>query len=182
MADRHCGVLADQQQSDRHADDIRAAEYHSIGALDLDAGFFEQVDTSIGSAGDEQRVASLLGQAADVDGREAVHVLFDVDQGEDTFLVDMGRHGQLHENAADRRVGVQTPDQLLHLFLGCIRWQMLADRAHAQLLAGPALRRHVGRRIRPLSHQDGCQSRRLLPCRYSLRDRRGDFFTHLLCN
>ena len=50
-----------------------------------------------------------------------------------------------------------------------------------QRWAGSA-RRHVGRRIRPLSHQDGCQGRRLLPCRYSLRDRRGDFFTHLLCN
>ncbi len=68
----------------------------------------------------------------------------------------MRGHGQLHQNAADGWVSIQTFDQRLHLFLGCIRGQVLADRAHSEFLAGLPLGRDIRRRVGTVAHQDRC--------------------------
>ena len=136
VADGDGGVAADQQQGGGHADDVRAAQHHGVRAFDLDAHLFEQVDAAVGGAGHEQRFAAFLRQAADVERREAVHVFFDADQRKDALFVDMGRHGQLDQDAVDFGVGVELFDQRFHLFLGGVGGQLVADRAHAQVGAG----------------------------------------------
>ena len=145
VADRHRGVLADQQQRRRHADDVRAPQHHGVRAFDLDAGLLEQVDAAVRCARDEQRLAALLGQAANVDGRETVHILFDADELQNALLVQVRRQGQLHQNAVDLFTPIQLLDQFFKFFLGNVLRQVVADGTHPQFLASLAFRAHVGR-------------------------------------
>ena len=69
---------------------------------------FKQVDAAIGCTGHEERLSSFLGQATDVDRGETVHIFFDIDQRENPVPRQyVSGHGQLHQDAADLRIGIQ---------------------------------------------------------------------------
>ncbi len=64
----------------------------------------EQGDDAARGAGTEQR--SPLGQAAEVVGVEAVHVLAGIDGVDDRRGVDLGGQGELDQDAVHLLVGV----------------------------------------------------------------------------
>lgn len=68
----------------------------------LDARPVQQLDAALGRARHKQRVAAPHGQAADVDGVEAVAVLLMTDGVQDALLVDVLGQGQLRGREGQR--------------------------------------------------------------------------------
>ncbi len=106
VADGHGRVFADQQQRSGHPDNVRAAQNDGVGALDFDANLFEQVNTAKGRTGHKKRLTAFLGQPADIQWRETVHIFFEINQRQNALLIDLGGHRQLDENPAHAGVGV----------------------------------------------------------------------------
>ena len=88
---------------------------------------------------------------ANVDGREAVHVLLRRNRIDDRLVADVLRHRQLDEDAVNRGIDVQVLDELDEFFLGRRLRQTDLARIHARFRAGLLLRGHVAhaRRIVP---------------------------------
>ncbi len=87
VAHRHRGVAADQQQGGRHAHNVRAAQHHRVGAVQLHAQLFQHHHTAQRRARHKQRIAALLRQAAHIDRVKAVYVLFQANRAQHGFFV-----------------------------------------------------------------------------------------------
>src|SRR5574340_501064 len=107
-ADGDGGIVLQQHQRHRLADDVAAPDHHGMLALDRHAAFFQQLHRAVRRAGGEAHIAG--GQRADVHRVEAVHVLVRADRFEHLAAVDVFWHRQLHEDAVDLGVGVQFGD------------------------------------------------------------------------
>ena len=97
---------------------------------------------------------------AHVHGMKAVHVLARIDAQQHATRVDVLGQRQLHQNAVDLRIGVQTVDQREQVRLGhlCRLGEGLV--IQPGLVAGLALHPHVGRRRGILAHEHRGESRR----------------------
>ena len=105
-----------QEQRDRLADDVAAADHDRVRALELDAVLVEEREHP------ERRPGHVRGGAREqqpgIDGMEAVDVLDRIDGADDAALVDLRGQRQLDEDAVDRVVGVQLGDEVEQLALG----------------------------------------------------------------
>ena len=117
----------------------------------------EQLDHARGGAGHQAGVTA--GQQPGARGREAVDVLPGVDCGDHARRVDLLRQGQLDQDPVDLVVGSQPPHQVDQLRLAGAAGQLVMQRAHPGLLAGPVLVGHVDVRCRVLPHQHRRQGR-----------------------
>ncbi|MNZ91816.1 hypothetical protein D3C78_1108110 [compost metagenome] len=113
----HGGGAAGQQQFERHraADDVGGADDHGMQAVQVDSGAVQQGHDAFRRAGLQYRHA--LGQAADVERVEAVDILVRVDALEQLRGIQMGGQWQLHQDAVDGRIGVESVDQAEQFFL-----------------------------------------------------------------
>ena len=86
---------------------------------------------------------------------QSVDVLGRVDGQEGLLLVQPGGERQLHQEGADRRVGVEAGDDVEHLGLGGAGRQVLAHRVHADAGTVLVLQRHVALAGHVVAHQHG---------------------------
>jgi hypothetical protein len=114
---------------------------------------------ALGRAGDEQGLAALHHQPADVDRVEAVHVLLQADRAQDRLFVQVLGQRQLHQDAVDGRVGVQLAHQPFHFLLRGGSRELVAEALHAHLDAVFALHADVSLGRRVFAHEHGGQAR-----------------------
>ena len=91
---------------------------------------------------------------------EAIHVLGRVYFQHNGSLVNMGRRGALHENAMDRGIRIQSPDDLKQFLLGGIRREDDFPGMHAQFSAFLHLGIDIYLGSGVIPHQDYGQARR----------------------
>jgi hypothetical protein len=91
-----------------------------------------------------QRARLLEHQAAEVHRVQAVDVLVRQHPLEDTLLVDLAGHRQLHEESGAGRVGVQLVDHRLDGFLRRVGRQFALDGRDPDFGTVAVLARHVG--------------------------------------
>ena len=154
------GRRAHQKQFQRHraANDVRRADDDAVAALHRHADVLEHPHHAVGRAGADQRVA--LGKAADVVRVEAVDILAWVDALHHLGLADVLGQRQLHEDAVDRRVGVQAVDVRQELRLGGRARQVDGDGVDAAISAGGALVAHIDLRGGIVAHHHHREPRR----------------------
>mmetsp|Transcript_15525 Transcript_15525/g.33698 ORF Transcript_15525/g.33698 Transcript_15525/m.33698 type:complete len:222 (-) Transcript_15525:405-1070(-) len=111
------GIAVLEQQGRWQAHDVGAAHHHGPLAGNGDLVALQQLNAALGCAGHEQGVAPPHGQAADVLGVEAVHILLDADGVQDGLLVDVLGQRQLDQDAVDLGVSVVPLDHLQHVLL-----------------------------------------------------------------
>ena len=147
------------QEQRRHgfADDVRTADDHRVQAAQVAAGFVQQAHAAAGRAGREYLDA--LHQAADVFAVEAIHVLDRVNRVDHRRLVDVRRQWQLHEDAVDRRIGIQLRKQVQHLRLAGILRQPVFQGANPDFLGPQQFIAHVDVAGRVIAHQQYRQGR-----------------------
>ena len=139
--DRRVRLLAGQQNRHRFADDVRAADHHGMLALDVHPRELNQLNDAVGRTGQETFLSDQ--HLADVDGREAVHVLLRRNRIDNRLVADVLWHRQLDEDAVNRGIDVQVLDELDEFFLGRRLRQTDLARIHARFRAGLLLRGHV---------------------------------------
>ncbi len=134
---------AGQQQLQSHgaADDVGGADHDGVQAVQVGTGACEQGHDALRRAGAQEGDA--LGQAADVVGMEAVHVLVRVDALQQLGGIEVGGEGQLDQNAVDGRVVVQAVDQRQQFFLGGAGGKIVGLGEEADLFAVLALVRDI---------------------------------------
>src|SRR6185437_15784142 len=99
MINRNGSVFMEQQHRDRLADDVAAADNHSVLPADRQAAALEDFDDTRWSAWSQCRATRL--QLARVDGMKAVHILrgkYGVEQG---LGIDLLRKWKLDQDAVD---------------------------------------------------------------------------------
>ena len=92
-------------------------------------------------------------QAADIDRMKAIHVFVGTHRFQQRLGLNMGRQGQLNQDAVDILTSIQMPDQCQHL-LGSDRLRrsdQLAEKP--QRLAGLDLAAHINLRGRNMPYQ-----------------------------
>jgi hypothetical protein len=135
-----------------------------------------------GVQGTKERFASLLGQAANVERREAVHVFFQADERQDALLVQVRGQGQLHQDAVDQFVGVEFFDDFFQVSLADVGGQGVVVGDHAEFMAGLLFGGDIGGRIDPVADQHGRQSGAGFASRHPFGNFGGHIITHLLGN
>ena len=157
VGDGDGGVQGLQQLRDGRADDVGSTDHDGSGALDGDVGLVEQLDDTLGSAGQEERMAVLLVQLADVGGAEPVHVLLGQHPRGDLVLVQMGGQWQLHNDPVRLRIFVQLVHATQHLELGHRLVQVYEVGHDAGLFGGLALHAHVRGGVWSVTYLDNGQ-------------------------
>src|SRR5690606_21703068 len=106
-----CGGAAGRQQLEGHgaAAGGGGTAQGGVQSVGADAGALEQTDDAQGSAGAQQ--GHPLGQASDVIGMKAVHVLVRANALEQLGGVQVGGQRQLYQDAVDGRVIIEPIDQ-----------------------------------------------------------------------
>ena len=122
VADRHGCVAAQEKHGNRDAHDVAATNHHSVLSSNLHVVAVEQLDAALWCAGYEERITTLHGKFADVQGVEAVHVLLDGNGVQDALFVDVLGERKLHEDSVDIRIRVQFHDRLQQVFLHLSGW------------------------------------------------------------
>jgi len=152
------GVLLEQHQADRLADDLAAAEHHRPLALQGDPVGLEHANAGRGGAGAQ------TGQAAQqptlVHRVQPVHVLARRDPLERPLGIQSGRQRQLHQDAVHRRVRVQPSDQRLQLGLAGAGGDPVLPRGDPGADAGGDLAAHIDVAGRVVADQDHGQAGR----------------------
>lgn len=140
--------LARRREATGVADDVAATDNDGAEAGHVcDAGVLEELDAACGGAGEEERVAGLGGEVADVERVEAVDVLLGADGLGDAALcvrVDVVAEGQLDEDAVDADVLVELADALDDVLLACAVGELDVGVAHATLFGSELLHPDVG--------------------------------------
>ena len=113
MADGNRSVLLDQQQGRRFTDNIAAPDYDRSLAGNRNLASLEDLDQPGGRTGYEAR--PLGGQKSGIHGVESVNVLVGGNRHQHLRGVDLGRKGQLHQNAVYVVPGVEVSKQLKQL-------------------------------------------------------------------
>ncbi len=182
MRDRHRRIAAaafiHQEKCHRLSHDHRASEDYDICTGSLDAALYEQTLAAERRARDKcVRIAH--GDFRDIDGMKSVHVLSRIDRIDHCTLVDVLRRRRLHEDAVDRRVRVQRPDDGEQFVLRRRRRHVAFYRMHPEVQRRLFLALHVSMRSRIIAHHDhcetGCNSARL-----QFRDRSACLFVDSL--
>ena len=122
VADRHGCVAVQEKHGNRDAQDVAATNHHSVLSSNLHVVAVEQLDAALRRAGNSERIATLHGELADVQGVEAIHVLLDGNGVQDAFLVDVLGERKLHKDSVDIRIRVQLHDRLQQVFLHLSGW------------------------------------------------------------
>ena len=175
---RRVRLLARQQHGNRLAHDVAAADHDGVLALDVHPRELDQLDDAVGRA--RQEAALPDEHLADVDGREAVDVLLRRDRVDDRLVADVLRHGQLHEDAVDRRIGVEVLHELDERLLRRLGRQADLARVHARLRARLLLGRHVAHARGIVPHENDREPGRHALRRLEFRHARGDFRPQVL--
>ena len=97
MADRHGGVLRQQQVRHRLAHDLAAADDDGAASLELDVVLGEQLHAPGRRGGNERRMSEV--ELAGADGMEAVDVLSRRNEARGGAAVELLRQGELDEDA-----------------------------------------------------------------------------------
>ncbi|MDF3009544.1 MAG: hypothetical protein K0S03_340 [Burkholderiales bacterium] len=152
VADRHRRVLLQQQQRERLADDVGAADHYRAAARHRDAGMLEQAHHAGRRAGHEPGRAG--NEGAEVHGVEAVDVLGGRNQRKYARRIDVARQRQLHQDAVDCGIGIERLDSLQQFGLAdrCLELEDL--RLHPGFLAGERLVADVDARGRIVAGED----------------------------
>ena len=153
VADRHRRVPAEQKVSDRLTDDLASADDGCMTALDLDAVLVEQHHHAGGCCRQEGRAAEV--EAPGARRVEAVDVLALVDGREHPALVEVLRHGQLHEDPVDRVVCVQTLEHGEQIVVRSIGGKTFVVARHAGLGRRSVLVPDVDIGCRVVADEDG---------------------------
>ena len=148
----HGGVAVEQHLGHGEADDVAAPDHDGAFALDLHSGLVEHPDHALGRAG--IHAVSLLPERGDVGRVEAVDVLLVRDGLDHAVFVDMFRHGELHEHAVDRVVGVEPGDHVEKLGLRGLFGQTDGGALIAHLLGVLAFGFHVRLARRVLTYEN----------------------------
>ena len=112
MGDRDRGVGVEQQVGHRFADGVGPPDHDGGLARQIGADRpCDQISAAVGRAGHETAVPKAAEQAAGIDEVKSVHILVRVDRLDHGALVDLAGQWQLHQNAVDRRIGIQVGDQ-----------------------------------------------------------------------
>lgn len=159
VADGDGGVGFLEEHGDGKANDIGAADDDGIGATDFDTTSFEEDHTAVGGTGDKAWFAPFHGEAADVEGVEAVDIFADVDGVKDSFFVDMVGEGELDEDAVDGGVGVEFLDEGEEVVLADIFGAFVGDGADTGFGAGAFFHTDVGGRGGIIADKDSGEAR-----------------------
>ena len=136
MADRHGAIGAQQQLRDRPPHERGAAEHDGVLPRQGAQRIGQQHRTAERRARHgkvERRAGGDRAQPADVDRVKAIDVLRRIDGKEDLRGVDVPGQRQLHQDTADRGIGVQPADQFQQLGLRGLRRQAMIEARHADL-------------------------------------------------
>src|SRR5690554_546256 len=170
-----CGGAAGQQQLEGHgaADDVGGADHGGVQSVGADAGALEQTDDAQGSAGAQQ--GHPLGQASDVIGMKALHVLVRTNALEQLGGVQVGSQRQLYQDAVDGRVIVEPIDQRQQLFLSGVGGQIMGEGDETDLFTVLALVGYVDFGSGIVADQNDGQTRDAQPLLLALVYLVGDF-------
>jgi hypothetical protein len=102
------GVGLEQQQGHGLAHGVAAPDDHRVLAAQVDAGGFDQLHAAVGRAGPKTRLPGH--QLAGAQGGVAVDVLAGGDGLDHLVRMDVLWQWHLHQDAVDRRVGVERGD------------------------------------------------------------------------
>ena len=152
VADGHRRVALEQQEGDRLADQVAAADHHGARAVQLDAGRVEQAHDAERRARPQARPAARPGRAW-LTGCRPSTSLRGVDRVEHRSASMRRRQRQLHEDAVHVVARVELVHQVEQLACASSRRQLVGERGDAALGAGLALAAHVGRRGRVVADQ-----------------------------
>ena len=146
-------TLTAQQVGGGRTHNVRAANHHAVLAGGLDAIALQQRADAHRRGGHK----ALLAQhhAADVDGRETIHILVGRDGVDDLLLVDMLRQGELHDETVDVGVVVEEFNGLQKLGLGGLVAHAVDTGGEPHLVARLLLVGDVGH-ARPVLAHDYC--------------------------
>src|SRR5690606_490835 len=151
VADRHGGVGAEEKEGHRLAHDVGAPDDHGLLPARVAAGFLEQPHHAEGRAR-ANAVRAAGEELAGVDEVEAVHVLLRCDGVEHLLLVHLAGEGELDEDAVDRRILVEAPNDGEDLRGGRVLREVVLLGVKAHLLAGLDLAPHVDLRGGIVAH------------------------------
>src|SRR5438270_817454 len=172
MADGDRGVLLQEEQRERLADDIGASDHHPASPGKRHAGVLDEPHHGGGRAWRELRLPG--DESAEVVEAETVDVFCRRDRLEHAPRIDPARQRQLHEDAVHGRVAVQCCDAIEQRAFADLAAVALHLGAHPGLFARTHLVAHIDRGGRVLACQDhrepGAHAARREP-RHSLRRR-----------
>src|SRR5690554_5454448 len=155
------------------SDDVGGADHGGVQSVGADAGALEQTDDAQGSAGAQQ--GHPLGQASDVIGMKAVHVLVRANALEQLGGVQVGGQRQLYQDAVDGRVIIEPIDQRQQLFLSGVGGQVVGKGDEAHLFTVLALVRDIDFGSGIVADQNDGQTRDAQPLLLALVYLVGDF-------
>src|SRR2546428_2256230 len=172
MADGDGGVVLQEEQRERPADDAGAPDHHRMTAGKRDAGVLDEPHHGGRRAGHELRLPG--DEGAEVLEMETVDIFRRRDRFEHAPGIDPPWQRKLHEDAMHAGVGVQCCDAIEQRALGDVGAVPVHLGVHAGLLARTRLVAHIdrGRRVVPCQdhREPGTDTTRREP-RHSLLDR-----------
>ena len=154
------GVLAaaGKHQANRATHGHAAADDHGFGAVKFNAEAAQQVQAAVRGAG--QGCILVEHELAQVDGVQAVGILFGVDALEDGVFIQVLRQRELDDVAGAGVIGVELINDGLEFFLRNIGRQVLADGVDSELFAVAVLHFHIGLGAGVFADQDGGEAGR----------------------
>src|SRR5258708_80854 len=108
MADGHGGVRVQQQQSQRLPDDIAASDDHGMFSGDWDFVAPQHFNNAGGCAGARGR--NVCDEISEIEGMKTVRVLVGREARQHPTVLDLRRHGGLHQEARDFPPFVEAAD------------------------------------------------------------------------
>ena len=157
MRERDGGVCSGEQPCHRPADDRRSADHDGTRAGKCCTGSGEELHHRARGAGGQHVLT--VGEAAGIDGMEAVHVLCRVDRLEDGAAFDMRRQRKLDQYAVHVRVRIQRGDNPKQGSLGGFGGQADGVRIQAGFAGGAVLCAYVDGAGRVVAYQHHGQFR-----------------------
>ena len=141
VADGDSAVRLQQQHRHRLADDVAPPDDDCFFAVKVNPRAADHLHCALGCARNHARLSAH--HPPRVEQVEAVHILFRRDNRQRCRLIEVFRQGQLHQNAVDGVVRIQTGYQLLQFVLRCRFGQIDGHGVNADLITPDALVAHI---------------------------------------
>jgi hypothetical protein len=159
MTHRYGRISVDEQHGRRHADDIAAAQYDRLCALELSSRLLQQRHGAGRSAGDEQRLPSLHGETPDIHGMKAVDIFYQRYGSQYGLRIYMIGQRQLNENTVHFGIRGESVHEIFDFLLTRTGGKLVTKGFDSHLFAPVAFHPHVLCRSRIFSHEYRRQSR-----------------------